>query len=187
MNEPDVEATQVRSDAKNTMSGLKKLIGAIRELSVLLGAEEPGGHEQEKQALLTRIDLAVLEDIPGILFSVKSLEGGVGKTRCTVITSLVSEGERYLNRARSALSDGYVRETQDSLSEARARFEEAQKSIEFGFKATKFDLNRYTGETWNRVIPSEDMKIWIRTIGTQRISDTTQLGGAGAGTIQSRA
>jgi hypothetical protein len=129
VNEPDVEATRVKSDTKNTISGLEKLIRAIGDLSVLLGAEESGGHEQEKQALLTRIDLAVLEDIPGILFSIKSLEGGMGRTRCAAATSLVSEGERYLNRAWSALSDGCASEAKDSLSESRARLEEARKQI----------------------------------------------------------
>ena len=129
LNGHDVETTQVRSDAKDTMSGLEKLIGAIQELSVVLGTEESGGQEQEKQALLTRIDLAVLEDIPGILFSVKNLESGMERARCAGITALISEGERYLNRARSALSDGYVREARDSLLEAGIRLEKARKQI----------------------------------------------------------
>ena len=39
--------------------------------------------------------------------------------------------------------------------------EEAEKTKHFGFRATKFDLNPFGGERWNRAIPSEDLKAWI--------------------------
>ena len=39
--------------------------------------------------------------------------------------------------------------------------EEAEKTKEFGFRATKFDLNPFGGERWNRAVSSEDLKAWI--------------------------
>jgi hypothetical protein len=53
----------------------------------------------------------------------------MGRAQWAVTTSLVSEGERYLNRAWSALSDGYVDETRDALSRAQDLFEEVQKQL----------------------------------------------------------
>lgn len=46
--------------------------------------------------------------------------------------------------------------------------EEAQKTKEFGFRATKFDLNRFNGEKWNRSLSSEDIKIWVRILEAVR-------------------
>ena len=42
--------------------------------------------------------------------------------------------------------------------------EEAEKTREFGFRTTKFDLNPFGGERWNRAVSSEDLKAWIRIL-----------------------
>ena len=42
--------------------------------------------------------------------------------------------------------------------------EEAQKTKEFGFRATKFDLNRFSGEKWNRSLSSQDIQIWVKIL-----------------------
>ncbi len=45
---------------------------------------------------------------------------------------------------------------------------EAQNSLEYGFKATKFDLNRFRGERWNRTASSQDMKAWVKILEAVR-------------------
>jgi len=45
---------------------------------------------------------------------------------------------------------------------------EAQSSLAYGFKATKFDLNRFSGERWNRTASSQDMKAWVRILEAVR-------------------
>jgi L-alanine-DL-glutamate epimerase-like enolase superfamily enzyme len=42
--------------------------------------------------------------------------------------------------------------------------EEAQRTKEFGFRATKVDLNPFGGDRWNRSASSEDMKAWVRIL-----------------------
>jgi L-alanine-DL-glutamate epimerase-like enolase superfamily enzyme len=43
--------------------------------------------------------------------------------------------------------------------------EEARQSRDkWGFKAMKFDLNRFRGERWNRTLSSVDMKIWVKIL-----------------------
>jgi L-alanine-DL-glutamate epimerase-like enolase superfamily enzyme len=43
--------------------------------------------------------------------------------------------------------------------------EEAQRSRDkYKFKAMKFDLNRFRGETWNRTLSTTDMRIWVRIL-----------------------
>jgi len=42
--------------------------------------------------------------------------------------------------------------------------EEAQRSRALGFKAMKFDLNRFRGERWNRTLSSVDMKVWVKIL-----------------------
>jgi L-alanine-DL-glutamate epimerase-like enolase superfamily enzyme len=51
----------------------------------------------------------------------------------------------------------------------RPWIEEAQRSKAYGFKATKFDLNRFQGERWNRTISSQDMKAWVKILEAIRI------------------
>ncbi|MHC4692070.1 MAG: mandelate racemase/muconate lactonizing enzyme family protein, partial [Planctomycetota bacterium] len=41
---------------------------------------------------------------------------------------------------------------------------EAQSTKAYGFRATKFDLNRFRGERWNRTISSQDMKAWVKIL-----------------------
>ncbi|MHC4316062.1 MAG: enolase-like domain-containing protein, partial [Planctomycetota bacterium] len=41
---------------------------------------------------------------------------------------------------------------------------EAQGTKAYGFKATKFDLNRFRGERWNRTLSSQDMKAWVKIL-----------------------
>jgi len=47
--------------------------------------------------------------------------------------------------------------------------EEAQRSLSLGFRAIKFDLNRFRGERWNRSLSSEDMKAWVRILEAIRL------------------
>jgi hypothetical protein len=47
--------------------------------------------------------------------------------------------------------------------------EEAQRSKAYGFKAMKFDLNRFRGERWNRTLSSEDMKAWVKILEAIRV------------------
>lgn len=69
--------------------------------------------------------------------------------------------------------------------------EEAQKSLDYGFKATKFDLDwegrgqffagekyRYRGEIWNKAISSVEMKQWLRILESVRelLGDDYPLG-----------
>jgi len=42
--------------------------------------------------------------------------------------------------------------------------EEAKRSRSLGFKAMKFDLNRFRGERWNRTLSSVDMKAWVNIL-----------------------
>jgi len=42
--------------------------------------------------------------------------------------------------------------------------EEAKRSKAYGFKAMKFDLNRFRGERWNRTLSSQDMKAWVKIL-----------------------
>jgi L-alanine-DL-glutamate epimerase-like enolase superfamily enzyme len=42
--------------------------------------------------------------------------------------------------------------------------DEMVKSLEYGFRAIKVDLNRFRGETWNRSLSSEDLKAWVRIL-----------------------
>ncbi len=46
--------------------------------------------------------------------------------------------------------------------------EEAIKTVEYGFRATKFDLNRFSGERWNRALSLEDMKKWVNILEAVR-------------------
>ncbi|MHC4702635.1 MAG: enolase-like domain-containing protein, partial [Planctomycetota bacterium] len=45
---------------------------------------------------------------------------------------------------------------------------EAQSSLAYGFKAMKFDLNRFGGERWNRTASSRDMKAWVEILEAVR-------------------
>jgi len=45
---------------------------------------------------------------------------------------------------------------------------EAQSTLVYGFKATKFDLNRFRGERWNRTASSQDMKAWVKILEAVR-------------------
>ncbi len=49
-------------------------------------------------------------------------------------------------------------------SDPAAWVEEAQKSLAHGFKSTKFDLNRFHGERWNRSVSYDDMKSWVKIL-----------------------
>ena len=42
--------------------------------------------------------------------------------------------------------------------------EEAKRSKAYGFRATKFDLNRFRGERWNRTLSPQDMKVWVKIL-----------------------
>lgn len=53
-------------------------------------------------------------------------------------------------------------------AEPSAWVEAAQKSREFGFKAIKLSLPRYSGENWNRSLSSKDMKTWIKILEAVR-------------------
>jgi L-alanine-DL-glutamate epimerase-like enolase superfamily enzyme len=48
--------------------------------------------------------------------------------------------------------------------EPKAWAEEAQRSRALGFRAMKFDLERYRGESWNRSIASEDIRQWVAVL-----------------------
>lgn len=45
---------------------------------------------------------------------------------------------------------------------------EAQRSRALGFRAVKFDLNRFRGERFNRTLASEDMRAWVRILEALR-------------------
>ncbi|MHC4179570.1 MAG: mandelate racemase/muconate lactonizing enzyme family protein [Planctomycetota bacterium] len=45
---------------------------------------------------------------------------------------------------------------------------EAQRSRALGFRAMKFDLNRFRGERFNRTLSSQDMKAWVRILEAVR-------------------
>ncbi len=51
-----------------------------------------------------------------------------------------------------------------NTTDPRPWVEEAQRSKAYGFKAMKFDLNRFGGEKWNRTLPSQDMKAWVKIL-----------------------
>ena len=51
----------------------------------------------------------------------------------------------------------------------RPWIEEAQRSKAYGFKAMKFDLNRFQGERWNRTLSSQDMKAWVKILEAIRV------------------
>ncbi len=51
-----------------------------------------------------------------------------------------------------------------NTTDPRPWVQEAQRSKAYGFKAMKFDLNRFDGERWNRSISSNDMKTWIKIL-----------------------
>ncbi len=55
-----------------------------------------------------------------------------------------------------------------NTTDPRPWVEEAQRSKTCGFKATKFDLNRFGGERWNRSVSSNDMKAWVRILEAVR-------------------
>jgi L-alanine-DL-glutamate epimerase-like enolase superfamily enzyme len=42
--------------------------------------------------------------------------------------------------------------------------DEMARSLEYGFRAIKVDLNRFRGESWNRSLSSEDLKAWVRIL-----------------------
>lgn len=42
--------------------------------------------------------------------------------------------------------------------------DEMVRSLEYGFRAIKVDLNRFRGESWNRALPAEDLKAWVRIL-----------------------
>jgi len=46
--------------------------------------------------------------------------------------------------------------------------EEAKRSKAFGFRAFKFDLNRFGGDAWNRAVPLPDLKAWARILDAIR-------------------
>jgi len=46
---------------------------------------------------------------------------------------------------------------------------EAQNSLAYGFKATKFDLNRFHGERWSRTVSLQDMKAWVKILEAVRV------------------
>lgn len=49
-------------------------------------------------------------------------------------------------------------------ADPKAWVEEAQKTVAYGFRATKFDLNRFSGERWNRNLSTQDMKKWVKIL-----------------------
>ncbi|UCC96651.1 MAG: mandelate racemase/muconate lactonizing enzyme family protein [Phycisphaerales bacterium] len=51
-----------------------------------------------------------------------------------------------------------------NATDPRPWVEEAQRSKAYGFKAMKFDLNRFSGERWNRSLSSNDMKAWVKIL-----------------------
>jgi len=51
-----------------------------------------------------------------------------------------------------------------NTTDPRPWVEEAQRSKAYGFKAMKFDLNRFGGEKWNRSVSSNDMRAWIKIL-----------------------
>ena len=55
-----------------------------------------------------------------------------------------------------------------NTTDPRPWVKEAQSSLAYGFKATKFDLNRFSGERWNRTASSQDMKAWIKILEAVR-------------------
>jgi len=51
-----------------------------------------------------------------------------------------------------------------NTTDPRPWVEEAQRSKAYGFKAMKFDLNRFGGEKWNRSVSSNDMRAWVKIL-----------------------
>jgi len=53
-------------------------------------------------------------------------------------------------------------------ADPQAWLEEAQKSIDYGFRALKFSFGRFTGDKWNRYFQSQDMKKFVAILETIR-------------------
>jgi hypothetical protein len=113
--------TGERIDIETTEAIFGQLLSS---LGLLSGEFERGGTDREKVLARTGPELSdristLQSALDGILADFETAE----RVRISV---LVSEGERYLNRMRSALSDGYEDEAALSLKVARERLEEAR-------------------------------------------------------------
>lgn len=56
-----------------------------------------------------------------------------------------------------------------NTADPRPWVEEAQRTKAFGFRATKFDLNPFGGDRWNRSVSSEDLKAWVEILEAIRV------------------
>ncbi|MFQ6105226.1 MAG: hypothetical protein ACE5OP_13205 [Candidatus Glassbacteria bacterium] len=101
-----------------------KLLSELGEL-----AETHNRVEDDYRKSVRLIESLLSHNIPQTLSLVSKLEGIMTTTDCARITSLVSEGERYLNRAWSALMDGYETEAKNSLLNAYKKLGEASSIL----------------------------------------------------------
>jgi L-alanine-DL-glutamate epimerase-like enolase superfamily enzyme len=51
-----------------------------------------------------------------------------------------------------------------STADPKAWVDEAKKSLDWGFKAMKFDLNPWRGDSWNRSLEAADIRDWIKIL-----------------------
>jgi hypothetical protein len=121
---PGTDVAESVAQIERTRSDVDPLLAVLRELSEGLESKTP-----DRAAILKSIESLLLREIPVLISSANELEASLGKTRRAMIVSLISEGERYLNRTWSALSDGYENEAKNSLSTAREKIEEAQAGL----------------------------------------------------------
>ena len=108
-----------------SFTALESIVLEVKDLSVELGREKGNGMD-----ILDRIQKLLKEDLPPILSTADHLGVSLGRSKRAEVLSVISEGERSLNRAWSALSDGYRIEAKDSLEKAAEKFREVISMVD---------------------------------------------------------
>jgi hypothetical protein len=76
---------------------------------------------ENPHALLEKVETVLARDIPALLSHTKGLGEVASRQEKARLVSHISETERYLNRAWSAMTDGYEEEAREALKAARER------------------------------------------------------------------
>jgi hypothetical protein len=108
----------------STIDILNRIIDRTHMLQSSLGSAQP-----DRQAVFSEIEKILIDDFARLLSSIDGLRSSRSHAQWADVVAQMSEGERYLNRAWSSLSDDYAPESRKSLTAAVEKFEDVRDSI----------------------------------------------------------
>ncbi len=115
-----------KTDRPDAPASIASLLGELRTLSEGLGR---GGDASLPRNLLAGPEADYSERIVLLHGAVDDMTARADPSMGAHMKILLSEGERFLNRARSALSDGFPDEAARSVEAAIIRFEEVERLL----------------------------------------------------------